>query len=73
LSPAIHRSQTLNGSLFQQQHPCSTSDPHPCQELHALAPFEQGIWLKELDLLHLDDAMKRNALTHGGDDDTAVV
>ena len=53
--PVFHKSFSLIGSLFKQQTPCSPSDLLPCQELHALAAFEQGDWLTELDLLHLGD------------------
>ena len=69
--PVFHRSLTLLGSLFQQQKPCSPSEPSPGQERHALAAFEQGDWLTELDLLHLGDALQRSALSHRGYDDTA--
>ena len=69
--PVFHRSLALIGSLFQQQQPCSTTGRRPCQELHALAAFEQGDWLTELDLLHLGDALHRSALSQSGYDDTA--
>jgi hypothetical protein len=71
LFPVFHRSLALIGSLFQQQQPCYTADLLPCQELHALAAFEQGDWLTELDLLHLGDALHRSALSQSGYDDTA--
>jgi hypothetical protein len=71
LFPIVHRSLALIGSLFQQQQSCSTDALLPCQELHALAAFEQGDWLTELDLLHLGDALQRSALSQSGYDDTA--
>jgi hypothetical protein len=71
LLPIVHRSLALISSLFQQQQSCFTSDLLPCRELHALAAFEQGDWLTELDLLHLGDALHRCALSQSGYDDTA--
>jgi hypothetical protein len=71
LFPVFHRSLALLGSLFKQQQSCSTTGLLPCQELHALAAFEQGDWLTELDLLHLGDAMHRSALSQSGYDDTS--
>ena len=50
---------------------CSTSDLPGFQELHALAAFEQGDWLTELDLLHLGDALHRSTLSQSGYEDTA--
>jgi hypothetical protein len=70
LFPVFHKSFSLIGSLFKQQTPCSPRDLLPCQELHALAAFEQGDWLTELDLLHLGDALHRSALSQSGYDDT---
>ena len=68
--PVFHRSLALIGSLFQQQQPpWSTTHLLPCRELHALAAFEQGDWLTELDLLHLGDALQRSALSQSGYDD----
>ena len=69
--PVFHRSLALIGSLFQQQQPCCTRVLLPFQELDALAAFEQGDWLTELDLLHLGDALHRSAQTHRGYDDTS--
>ena len=57
------------GSFFKQQQACSTSELSPLEKLHALAAFEQGDWLTELDLLHLGDAMQRSALKNSGCDD----
>jgi hypothetical protein len=71
LFPVFHRSLALIGSLFQQQQSCSTTGRPPSQELHALAAFEQGDWLTELDLLHLGDALQRSALSQSGYDDTS--
>jgi hypothetical protein len=69
LFPVFHRSLALISSLFQQQQPCSTRDLIPCQELHALAAFEQGDWLTELDVLHLGDALQRSAMNNSGCED----
>ena len=69
--PVFHRSLALIGSLFQQQQPCPTAALLPDQELHALAAFEQGDWLTELDLIHLGDALQRSAIPQSGYDDTA--
>lgn len=57
------------GSFFQQQQACSTSELSPLEELHALAAFEQGDWLTEIDLLQLGHAMQRSALNNSGCDD----
>lgn len=55
--------------------PCSTSPPpqplHQQQEQvqrHALAAFEQGAWLEELELLQLGQALRRAARQRGGYD-----
>ena len=69
--PVFHRSLALIGSLFQQQQPCSTRDLLPCQKLHALAAFEQGDWLAELELLQLANALQRSAISRGGYDERA--
>ncbi len=40
----------------------------PYQQDHALAAFEQGDWLAELELLQLANALQRTAVTRGGYD-----
>ena len=69
--PVFHKSVSLIGSLFKQQPPCSPSDQLPSQQHHALAAFEQGDWLAELDLLRLANALQRDALSRGGYDGRA--
>ena len=56
-------------SLFQRQTGCP-SEPSalPYQPDHALASFEQGDWLAELELLQLANALQRTAITRGGYD-----
>ena len=56
-------------SLFQWQTGCP-SEPSalPYQPDHALASFEQGDWLAELELLQLANAMQRKAISRGGYD-----
>ena len=59
--------------------PIATSEPSaalagpvselpPYQQDHALAAFEQGDWLAELELLQLANALQRTAITRGGYD-----
>jgi hypothetical protein len=43
----------------------------PFQQEHALAAFEQGDWLAELDLLQLGQALQRSALARGSYDGRA--
>jgi len=50
---------------------CTTSDLPPYQQDHALAAFEQGDWLAELELLQLANALQRSAIRHGGYDGRA--
>jgi hypothetical protein len=45
--------------------------PMPFQQDHALAAFEQGDWLAELDLLQLGQALQRSALARGSYDGRA--
>ncbi len=40
----------------------------PYQQDHALAAFEQGDWLAELELLQLANALQRSAISRGGYD-----
>ena len=55
------------------QRPCCVPRPAP-QPLqhqahrHALAAFEQGDWLEELELLQLGQALQRSARQRGGYD-----
>ena len=44
------------------------SELPPYQQDHALAAFEQGDWLAELELLQLANALQRTAMTRGGYD-----
>ena len=46
-------------------------EPAPFQQEHALAAFEQGDWLAELDLLQLGQALQRHALASGSYDGRA--
>ena len=56
-------------SLVQRPSGCSsTIGGLPYQQDHALATFEQGDWLAELDLLQLANAMQRTAISRGGYD-----
>jgi hypothetical protein len=45
--------------------------PTTFQQEHALAAFEQGDWLAELDLLQLGQALQRSALARGSYDGRA--
>ena len=47
---------------------CPTTELPPRQQDHALAAFEQGDWLAELELLQLANALQRTAMTRGGYD-----
>jgi hypothetical protein len=40
----------------------------PYHQNHALAAFEQGDWLAELDLLQLANTLQRTAISRGGYD-----
>ena len=56
-------------SLFQRQTGCpSKPSGLPYQQDHALAAFEQGDWLAELELLQLANALQRTAMSRGGYD-----
>jgi hypothetical protein len=59
-------------SLFQWQTGCP-SEPSalPYQPDHALASFEQGDWLAELELLQLANALQRSAISLGEYDERA--
>ena len=56
-------------SLVQRPSGCSsTLGGLPYQQDHALATFEQGDWLAELELLQLANAMQHTAISRGGYD-----
>jgi hypothetical protein len=55
--------------LFQRQTGCLPKlSGLPYQQDHALAAFEQGDWLAELELLQLANALQRSAMSRGGYD-----
>ena len=59
-------------SLFKGETNCSSGlRGLPYQQDHALAAFEQGDWLAELELLQLANALQRSAISRGGYDDRA--
>ena len=59
-------------SLFQRQTGCpSKPSGLPYQQDHALAAFEQGDWLAELELLQLANALHRRAISLGEYDERA--
>jgi hypothetical protein len=59
-------------SLFKPEANCSSGlRGLPYQQDHALAAFEQGDWLAELDLLQLANALQRSAISRGGYDGRA--
>ena len=59
----FQRSASLIRSLFQRQANCHTKrSSHPDQQDHALAAFEQGDWLAELELLQLANVLQRSAI-----------
>ena len=54
-------------SLVQRPSGCfSNRGELPGHQDHALAAFEQGDWLAELELLQLADALQRTAISRGG-------
>ena len=56
-------------SLFKRETNCSSGlRGLPYQQDHALAAFEQGDWLAELELLQLANALQRTAISRGGND-----
>ena len=58
--------------LFQRQTGCPSGlNGLPYQQDHALAAFEQGDWLAELELLQLANALQRNAISRGCYDERA--
>ena len=59
-------------SLFQQASNCSSRfSSFTYQQDHALAAFEQGDWLAELERLQLANVLQRTAMSSGGYDDRA--
>jgi hypothetical protein len=59
-------------SLFKRETNCSSAlRVLPYQQDHALAAFEQGDWLAELELLQLANALQRSAISRGGYDGRA--
>ena len=70
----FQRALTVLAALLQRPGVCSPAvspEPAPFQQEHALAAFEQGDWLAELDLLQLGQALQRNALARGSYDGRA--
>ena len=72
----FQRALTVLAALLQRPSACSpaapvSSEPFPFQQEYALAAFEQGDWLAELDLLQLGQALQRNALARGSYDGRA--
>ncbi len=68
----FQRIDSLIRSLFQRQANCPTNRSGlPDQQDHALAAFEQGDWLAELELLQLANALQRSAISRGGYDGRA--
>ncbi len=69
----LQRITALICLLFQRQTGClSKLSGLPYQQDHALAAFEQGDWLAELELLQLANALQRTAITRGGYDGRSV-
>jgi hypothetical protein len=65
----FQRITTFIRSLFKRKANCfSDLRGLPYQQDHALAAFEQGDWLAELELLQLANALQRTAITRGGYD-----
>ena len=59
-------------SLFKREAKCPLDlRGLPYQQDHALAAFEQGDWLAELELLQLANALQRSAISRGGYDGRA--
>ena len=58
--------------LLKRETNCSSAlRGLPYQQDHALAAFEQGDWLAELELLQLANALQRSAISRGGYDGRA--
>ena len=70
----FRRALSFLAALLQRPSAGSSAvspDPAPFQQEHALAAFEQGDWLAELDLLQLAQALQRNAFARGSYDGRA--
>jgi hypothetical protein len=68
----LQRITTFIRSLAQRPVRCpSKLGGLPYQQDHALAAFEQGDWLAELELLQLANALQRSAISRGGYDERA--
>ena len=73
----FQRALSFLAALLQRPGACSpaaapvSSELAPFQQEHALAAFEQGDWLAELDLLQLGQALQRHALARGSYDGRA--
>jgi hypothetical protein len=68
----FQRIKAIIRSLFQRETDCcSALRGLPYQQDHALAAFEQGDWLAELELLQLANALQRSAISRGGYDGRA--
>ena len=74
-TPLLAFFQRITGtirSLFKRETNCSSAlRGLPYQQDHALAAFEQGDWLAELELLQLANALQRSAISRGGYDGRA--
>ena len=55
-------------NLLQRPESYSFSEFSPFELAHALAAFEQGDWLAELELLQLANALQWSAVMRGGYD-----
>ena len=69
----LQRTVSFLGSLLQRPSACApasapVASSSPFQQDHALAAFEQGDWLAELDLLQLGQALQRSVRGRGGYD-----
>ena len=68
LLPMVSRFRPAAASGPSAALTCLATELPPCQQDHALAAFEQGDWLAELELLQLANALQRTAITRGGYD-----
>ena len=70
----FRRALSFLAALLQRPGACPpaaapvSAEASPFHQDHALAAFEQGDWLAELDLLQLGQALQRNALVRGSYD-----
>ncbi len=73
----FRRALSFLAALLHRPGACSPAlapvcpEPTSFQQEHALAAFEQGDWLAELDLLQLGQVLQRNALVRGSYDGRA--